>query len=137
MELAFFVGAFLGALFAGILVKSHVMTNMTNRAIADNHKWQLLLNDQYHTGIDRGRLEATNEFMKEQELRDSLLVTAGIRAGYMDINEEIDLPSGEDGETRTSSYIVTIVNNYVKAKYDIPFDEYVEVLLTKTFGVRK
>ena len=137
MELAFFVGAFLGALFAAILVRNHVTANMMNHVIDDNQKWQLLLNDQYHAGIDRGRLEATNEFIKEQELRDNLLVTAGVRAGYMDINEEIDLPSGVEGETRTTSYIVAIVDNYVKAKYDIPFDGYVEVLLTKTFGVRK
>ena len=52
----------------------------------------------------------------------------------MDINEEIDLPSGVEGEDRAAEYITTIVDNYIKSGNNMPFDEYIEYLLTHTFG---
>jgi hypothetical protein len=72
--------------------------------------------------------------MKERYIRDNMLVTAGVRAGYMDISEEINLPSGVSGENRVATYIASIVDNYIKSKNDMPFDDYIETLLTCTFG---
>ena len=71
------------------------------------------------------------------DIRDNLLVTAGVRAGYMHMMEEIDIPSGVKGEDRLASFIVDAVRTYLKLADDIPFDLFIENTLINEFGKEK
>lgn len=62
-------------------------------------------------------------------LRDNLLITAGLRAAYMDARYDINLP----GEDDLSRRVVELVDRYIEEKIDISFDEYIETFLLQTY----
>lgn len=66
-------------------------------------------------------------------LRDNLLITAGLRAGYMDAIYDINLHGGVDGEDDLSRRVVEFVDRYIEEKIDISFDEYIETFLLQTY----
>lgn len=66
-------------------------------------------------------------------LRDSLLITAGARAAYMDIRGDINIPGGLDGEDNLSKVIVDAVRTYLKLPYEVPFDFFIEGELYEAF----
>ena len=70
-------------------------------------------------------------------IRDNLLVTAGARAGYMHITEDIKLPNGLVGEDILADFIVRAVDTYIKLPDDIPFDFFIEEALLNEFGKEK
>lgn len=137
MALAFIVGVILGGLFGGLYMRSLMGDKVYEQGIEENRRIQRLLVEQYKFGIQQGEKKARNELAKQITIRDNMLVTAGVRAGYMDNSSEINLPSGVEGEDRVAGYITTIVDNYIKCDNDMPFDEYIEYLLKSTFGVRE
>lgn len=68
-----------------------------------------------------------------QEIRDNLLITAGMRAGYMDGRGDIDLRiSSAEDEDRVASYIAGVVDEYLTLE-DVIFDEYIEKALMKRY----
>lgn len=68
------------------------------------------------------------------KIRDNLLVTAGARAAYMDMNDEICLPRGVEGEDKLTKFVVDAVKTYRKLPDDVPFDEFIEKELIHEFG---
>lgn len=70
-------------------------------------------------------------------VRDNMLVTAGARAAYMDMNDDICLPSGVEGEHELTKFITKAVRTYIKLPEDIPFDEFIETELVNEFGTGK
>ena len=68
---------------------------------------------------------------------NSLYVTIGCRAGTMDMMNEIDLPTGVDGEDALAICAEEIVTAWVNREDDdMPFDEFIENRLKETFPVR-
>lgn len=136
MELAFIVGAVLGGLLGGLYMR-HLMTlKAYERGVEENRRIQRLLDDQYKIGKNQGRLEAENELREQNSNRDNMLVTAGSITGRMDNDGVINAPIGGEGDDRVTVYITNVVNNYIKTKNNMPFDEYIETLLTCMFGRR-
>ena len=68
-------------------------------------------------------------------LRDNLLVTAGARAGYMDMQGYIDLPTGSAGEDELAEFIVELVDDYIRYECE-SFDRYIESALYGKYGMK-
>lgn len=86
-------------------------------------------------GFEIGDLSPAPALKKpvDPEIRDNLLVTAGMRAGYMDNHGDIDLCiSSSEDENRVASYIAGVVDEYLTLK-DVNFDEYIEKVLMKRY----
>ena len=50
-------------------------------------------------------------------IRDNLLVTAGVRAAYMDDADIIDIPGGLEGEDQLADFLTRIVNEYLDGDF--------------------
>lgn len=74
---------------------------------------------------------------KNRDLRDNLLVTAGVRAGRMDYTEDIKLSSGLEGEDDVANYISREVDYYLASDDRENFDEFIEESLLARYGVEK
>ena len=74
---------------------------------------------------------------KNRDLRDNLLVTAGVRAGCMDYIETIKLPSGLEGEDDVANYISREVDYYLARDDRESFDLFIEESLMARYGVVK
>lgn len=72
---------------------------------------------------------------KNRDLRDNLLVTAGVRAGCMDMSEHINLPTTVEGEHEVALYISREVDYYLASDRRGNFDEFIEKSLIRRFGV--
>jgi hypothetical protein len=75
------------------------------------------------------------EHAQANPFRDDLLVTAGTRAGYMDYNEEIELPSGIYSEREIAEFIAGVVDYYMNNKTGTYFDDYIERKLIEKYGI--
>jgi len=75
---------------------------------------------------------------RKSKLRDNLLVTAGIRAGSMDTQACISLPSDVEGEAGTADLIAGAVNNFLECYPEKQcFDLYIEAMLQEEFPAGK
>ena len=74
---------------------------------------------------------------KNRDIRDDLLVTAGVRAGYMSYTEDIKLPSGLEGEAEVANYISREVDDYLAWDDREPFDLFIEESLLARYGVER
>ena len=72
---------------------------------------------------------------KNNDLRDNLLVTAGVRAGCMDMSEHINLSTTVEGEHEVALYISREVDYYLASDRRGNFDEFIERSLIRRFGV--
>lgn len=72
---------------------------------------------------------------KNRDLRDNLLVTAGVRAGCMDYTEDIKLPSGLEGEADVANYISREVDYYLASDDRDSFDLFIEESLLARYGI--
>lgn len=72
---------------------------------------------------------------KNNDLRNNLLVTAGVRAGCMDMSEHINLPTTIEGEHEVALYISRKVDYYLASDRRENFDEFIEKCLIRRFGV--
>ena len=72
---------------------------------------------------------------KNRDLRDDLLVTAGVRAGCMEYSESIKLPSGLEGEAGVANYISREVDYYIASDDRGNFDEFIEESLLARYGI--
>ena len=70
-------------------------------------------------------------------IRDNLLVTIGIRAAYMDVRGDIELPTGSTGEDILAEFASELVEAWFKLEPDIGFDEYIETALLNQFSKEK
>lgn len=91
-----------------------------------------------HYGVDIKRCDQC-EYKTDQLIRESLLVTAGARAAYMDSMGYIDLPQGVEGEQELSYYLIKVVGSYISQEEyrDVSYDDYIETALTKAYRVNK
>ena len=71
---------------------------------------------------------------KNRDLRDDLLVTAGVRAGFMWESGDIKLPSGLEGEADVANYISREVDYYLAMDNREIFDEFIEESLLSRYG---
>jgi ubiquinone biosynthesis protein COQ9 len=67
--------------------------------------------------------------------RDDLLVTAGTRAAYMSVYENIILPDGIDGESEIAEFIAGVVDYYINNETGTYFDDYIERKLIEKYGI--
>ena len=72
---------------------------------------------------------------KNRDIRDDLLVTAGVRAGIMWESGDIKLPSGLEGEADVANYISREVDYYLAKDDREPFDLFIEESLLARYGV--
>lgn len=72
---------------------------------------------------------------KNRDIRDDLLVTAGVRAGYMEYSGDIKLPSGLEGEADVSNYIAREIDYYMVSDDRDPFDIFIEESLLARYGI--
>ena len=65
-----------------------------------------------------------------------MLVTLGTRAGSMEAQDCIELPSGVEGEAEFSKWATQTVRNYLNEEdtRDISYDEFIEHALIKKYG---
>ena len=96
--------------------------------------WPLVLTIVWIAWVCMKCGELWKRLRKKPSIRDNMLVTMGARAAYMDHAGVIDIPSGVDGEDQLSNFVVTTVKEYISSKTDIPFDEYIEMVLTDEYG---
>ena len=73
----------------------------------------------------------------KNDFRDNLLVTAGVRAAYMECSRMIDLPAGSVGEDALAGFVTEAVDKYIEEPIDIPFDEYIESALMDEYRKEK
>ena len=73
---------------------------------------------------------------KNRDIRDDLLVTAGVRAGFMWESGDIKLPSGLEGEADVANYISREVDYYLANDDREPFDLFIEESLLARYGVK-
>lgn len=73
---------------------------------------------------------------KNRDLRDNLLVTAGVRAGFMWESGDIKLPSGLEGEDDVANYISREVDYYLASDDRDSFDLFIEESLLARYGVK-
>ena len=74
---------------------------------------------------------------KNRDVRDNLLVTAGVRAGFMDYSEDIKLPPGLEGEADVANYISREIDYYLAADKKDPFDIFIEESLSARYGIEQ
>lgn len=74
---------------------------------------------------------------KNRDLRDNLLVTAGMRVGFMWESGDIKLPSGLEGEDDVANYISREVDYYLARDDREPFDLFIEESLLARYGVER
>ena len=74
---------------------------------------------------------------KNRDLRDNLLVTAGVRAGFMWESGDIKLPPGLEGEDDVANYISREVDYYLAKDDRDPFDLFIEESLLARYGVEQ
>lgn len=69
-------------------------------------------------------------------MRDSLLVIAGARAAYldMDVTITVDLPDGLEGEDTLVKFVTQLVDYYLKHIDELNFDEFIESKIIAGFG---
>jgi hypothetical protein len=65
---------------------------------------------------------------------NNLYVTAGCRAGTMDMMNQIDLPTGVDGEEELAIFVEDAIGEWSRTQPDMPFDEFIENRLLLRFG---
>lgn len=70
-------------------------------------------------------------------LRENLLVTMALYAGEMNAHNNIDLPSGNEGEDALADFCAGCVDAYLDNEHHITFDEYAEQCLVDRFGQQK
>lgn len=70
------------------------------------------------------------------KLFNNLLVTAARRAAYMEDQNLIFLPVGEQGEEEVAEFCYNLVNNY-QVSDDVSFDEYIEKRLLEKYKVEE
>lgn len=69
-----------------------------------------------------------------ERIRDVLLVTAGMRAAYMDEHELVNIPTGIVGEARVGVAISEAVDQYLANEdRDVIFDIFIEEFIKKEF----
>ena len=70
------------------------------------------------------------------DLRDNLLITAGMRAAYLDSFLAIELPFGVEGEDDVALFISHAVDDYLDPTNETEecFDIYIEERLLNVFG---
>ena len=68
------------------------------------------------------------------QMRDTLLITAGIRAGSMWILNMIDIPTGVKGEEEVAKFISEAIDDWICFHSDVNFDEYIEMELLIKYG---
>ena len=73
----------------------------------------------------------------KNDFRDNLLVTAGVRAAYMECSRLIDLPAGSVGEDALAGFVTEAVDKCIEEPIDIPFDEYIESALMDEYRKEK
>ena len=81
---------------------------------------------------------SVDEWEMNTTLRDDLLVTAGSRAAYMEMNNIVTLPEGPDGEREISIVVARAVSQYINQHagdaYDLPYDLFIESVLNIVYG---
>lgn len=90
------------------------------------------LQDTINIGVDVKRCSECE--YKNNEMRDELLVTSGVRAAYMDDANCISIPGGLAGECNLARFISYMVDIYMNCKPDVIFDEYIEAALIQKYG---
>lgn len=86
-------------------------------------------------GVDVKRCDQC-EYKNNSEIRDNLLVTAGIRALHMDYSGEIDIPEGLEEEYKLVEFLTKVVDDYIRLDWG-NFDLYLEAKLIERYGVNK
>lgn len=71
---------------------------------------------------------------KKSEIRDNMLVTIGVRAGYMDSMNHISIGGSVHDEEMLAKFAVGVVDEYLATDNDMPFDEFIEKALTERYG---
>jgi hypothetical protein len=64
-----------------------------------------------------------------------MLVTAGTRAAYMSVYENVILPDSIDGESELAKFIADVVDYYLNNETDTCFDDYIEQKLIDKYGI--
>lgn len=85
-------------------------------------------------GVDVKRCDRCEHKNENLYIRDNLLVTAGARAAYMDVEDIIELPTGLKGENILSGFIARMVDQYLREGSDVIFDDYIETELLSEYG---
>lgn len=86
-------------------------------------------------GLDVKRCDQC-EYKNVPEIRDNLLVTAGIRALHMDYSGEIDIPEGLEEEYKLVEFLTKVVDDYIRLDLG-NFDLYLEAKLIERYGGNK
>lgn len=86
-------------------------------------------------GVDVKRCDQC-EYKNITEIRDNLLVTAGIRAVHMYYSGKIDIPEGLEEENKLAEFLTKVIDDYIRLD-DKNLDLYLEYRLIERYGGNK
>ena len=110
-------------------IKKTTLMDRFKRSV-DAFKGNPICNIYY--GIDVKRCDQC-KYKNIPEIRDSLLITAGTRAAYMNYSGKIDIPDGIEEEFKLAGFLTKVIDDYLSLDCG-NFDLYLESKLIEKYG---